>query len=115
MINKNEHLSFYIRDITDIFRSWHDCIFLQIFFLIIRITHNNCSLSYGRIQTLLPASVKYLNFSLGENDRHFGQFINARWAKGTHIFSKGLTFEGESRDHKTLAELKYFTLSWNNI
>jgi len=31
-------------------------------------------------------------FSLSEIDRHFGQYIIARWAKGAQIFSIGLTF-----------------------
>ena len=38
MINKNKHLSFYIRDLADVFRNWHVCVFLQFFYLIITIS-----------------------------------------------------------------------------
>ena len=54
-------------------------------------------------------------FSLSENDGHFDKFIIARWAKGAQIFSKELTFKGESHDLDSFPKFKNFTLSRSEV
>ena len=77
---------------------------------------------FGQFCMLVPMHLSVLEFfiflgyfSLSEVDGHFGQYIIARWAKESQIFSIGPTLKGESHDHKSFPRSKNFTLSRSKV